>query len=385
MSQKIIHYNLDEIDKKGALINLIYGERSNGKSYQVKHKKGVLNFLQGGVCYHSDYTNKEVIKDSIKKGTRFILLRRWREEISTDKVEAYFADVDIFNLTNGEYNSIVCYRKALYLANYNIETCKTKKGEKIGYVCSLSTEQNYAGGSYLDVSDIIFEEFMTRTTYLPNEPDKLMNFYSTIDRKRGTTRIWLVGNTISKVCPYLQEWDLDYLIHHQKQGEIVEKWLPTGEIIDNIPVMIKIAIEYCKSTGASSFAIGKHKNMLNKGTWQTDPQPQLPKSKKEYKILYRLGFWYKGFKFLCEYLQDKQSKDCCWFIFPYSKSFNEKTLIFSDIIKTSKYYQRDIYNPSIKNEKLILLLRTFKENKIFYSNDMTGTDFKQVIDFEIRR
>ena len=69
----------------------------------------------------------------------------------------------------------------------------------------------------------------------------------------------------------------------------------------------------------------------------------------------------------------------------HCKSFNDKTLIFSDIIKTSKYYQRDIYNPSIKNEKLILLLRTFKENKIFYANDMTGTDFKQVIDFEIRR
>ena len=31
MSQKVIHYNLDEIDKKGALINLIYGERSNEK------------------------------------------------------------------------------------------------------------------------------------------------------------------------------------------------------------------------------------------------------------------------------------------------------------------------------------------------------------------
>ena len=67
MSQKVIHYNLDEIDKKGALINLIYGERSNGKSYQVKHKKGILNFLQGGVCYHSDYKTKEVIKDTIKK------------------------------------------------------------------------------------------------------------------------------------------------------------------------------------------------------------------------------------------------------------------------------------------------------------------------------
>ena len=131
--------------------------------------------------------------------------------------------------------------------------------------------------------------------------------------------------------------------------------------------------------------IGNASAMIDGGAWQTLPQPKLPKSYKKYKCLYRFGFQYKNFKFLCEYLQDKQSKDCCWFIFPYCKSFNDKTLIFSDIIKTSKYYQRDIYNPSIKNEKLILLLRTFKENKIFYANDMTGTDFKQVIDFEIRR
>ena len=95
MSQKVIHYNLDEIDKKGALINLIYGERSNGKSYQVKHKKGILNFLQGGVCYHSDYKTKEVIKDTIKKGTRFILLRRWREEISTSAKYASTLSVEI--------------------------------------------------------------------------------------------------------------------------------------------------------------------------------------------------------------------------------------------------------------------------------------------------
>ena len=39
-NKKIVHYNMDEIDKIGANYNLIWGERSNGKSYQVKHKKG---------------------------------------------------------------------------------------------------------------------------------------------------------------------------------------------------------------------------------------------------------------------------------------------------------------------------------------------------------
>ena len=48
-------------------------------------------------------------------------------------------------------------------------------------------------------------------------------------------------------------------------------------------------------------------------------------------------------------------------------------------------WQRDIYNPTFKNEKLRNLIQTFRESNIFYSNDMCGTDFKQVIDFQIRK
>lgn len=170
----------------GARINLIYGERSNGKSYQVKHKKAVEKYL--------------------KTGKRFILMRRLREEITSEKIEQYFQDVDVSKLTNGKYNCITLYRKNLYLSIYDNETGKTKRFEKIGYVVALSTEQNYAGASYLDVEDIIFEEFMSRTTYLSNESNKLMNFYATVDRKRLKVRLWLVGNTISRVCPYINDW-----------------------------------------------------------------------------------------------------------------------------------------------------------------------------------
>ena len=83
---------------------------------------------------------------------------------------------------------------------------------------------------------------------------------------------------------------------------------------------------------------------------------------------------------------DKETKkDTIWFIRPFYKEFKENIIVFSDVIKVSKYWQRDIYNISIKNEKLRNLFMTFKENKIFYANDMTGTDFKQVIDFQVRR
>ena len=171
---------------------------------------------------------------------RFILLRRWREDISNLWVEQYFSDVDIEKLTNGRYNCISCYRKVLYLSVYNVETAKITRFKKIGYVMALSTEQHYSGGSFLDVKRIIFEEFMERGSYISNEPDKLMTLYSTIDRKRGTTELWMVGNSISRVCPYISAWGLDDIFRTIKQGEIKTK------IIHNEVNDVKIAIEYCK-------------------------------------------------------------------------------------------------------------------------------------------
>lgn len=368
---KITYYSIENIDKENAIINIIWGERSNGKSYQVKHEKAIKPYLES------------VIKDSLNRD-RFILMRRLREEVTSEKIERYFADVDIKRLTHGEYNTIVYYRRQVYLANYNIETGKTVRGDVIGYVVALSTEQHYAGGSYLDVKNIIFEEFMSRSVYLANEPDKLMNFWNTVDRKRGIVKLWLVGNTISRVCPYLVDWDLLKIISTQKQGTIITKYIDTGTLTDEgEPIKVKIAVEYCKNTGRTSYSIGKHKDMLNKGSWQSDPQPHLPKSYKEYKVLYRLGFEFKEFRFLGELLKDENS--LIWFIYPYEKEFKKDILIISDIVKTDYHYQRNIYDVTIKSERLHNILDTFRESNIFYSSDLVGTDFKQAIDFSIRK
>lgn len=359
-NKKNIRYNLDEIDKLNARYNIIYGERSNGKSYQVKHKKAVEKY--------------------VKTGKRFILLRRFKEEIKSSEIEQYFEDVDVAKITDNKYNCIVLFKSRLFFAVYDPETGKNKRYEKIGYVRALSTEQNYAGSSFLDVEDIIFEEFMSRSVYLSDEVNKLMNFYATVDRKRLTTKIWLVGNSISRVCPYINEWGLHKIFSSQKQGTIILKELP--DIIDDNPP-IKVAIEYCFSTGQTSGTLGHNANMIGTGAWETKPQPHLPKSYNEYKVLFRFGFQYQSFKFLCEYLSD--DTDLVWFIYPFNKEFSNNIIVFSDVIKTSIFWQRDIYNISIKNDKLKNLFSTFKENKIFYADDMTGTDFKQVIDFMIRR
>ena len=139
---KQIHYNIDKITECNANFNIIYGEKSNGKSYQVKHKKAIEHYLE--------------------TGKRFILMRRWQADLTTLWIEQYFQDVDVEKLTNSKYNCISVYRKVIYLSNYNVETGKIVRGEKIGYTMALSTEQHYSGGSFLDVDTIIFEEFMER-------------------------------------------------------------------------------------------------------------------------------------------------------------------------------------------------------------------------------
>ena len=360
MKRDIKHYNIDKLVSYDADISILYGERSNGKSYQLKHKRAVIKYLE--------------------TGKRFVLMRRFREEITASNIEQYFNDVDVEKLTKGKYNCITVYRKQIYLSTFNSETFKTTRGEKIGYAVALSTEQNYAGGSFLDVEDIIFEEFMTRSRYLSNEPTKLMNFYATVDRKRGTTKLWLVGNSISRVCPYLYEWELSNIVAKQKQGTIEVKEIDAGN-----GDVVKLAVEYCESTGVSSHTIGWNKDMMNDGSWQSSPQPHLPKSYKDYIVCYRIGFMYQSFKFIGELLQDKESKDICWFIYPYDKDFSDNIVLFTDVIKPSIYYQRNIYDITIKNNNLQNLLNTFREDRIFYANDLVGTDFKQVIDFSIRR
>lgn len=368
MSKEIVHYCIDNISKINADINIIWGERSNGKSYAVKHEKAIIPYL-------------ESVKKDSSNPHRFMLIRRLVEETTRDKIEQYFNDVDIYKLTDGKYNCVSVYSGKIYLANFDRETNKVSRGEHMGYVVALAREQHYAGGSFLDVKNIIFEEFMSRGYYLGKyEPDKLMNLYCTVDRKKGDTKMWLVGNTISRVCPYLTQWGLQKIISQQKQGTI-----ETLEINSTEDDTVKIAIEYCESTGVSSHTIGTNKDMLNSGSWQATPQPHLPKSKKDYVLCYRVGFQYQTFKFIAELLQDKEDKFLCWFIYPFQGEFKKDIFIFSDIIKPDIRYQRNIYDVTIPNNKLRNVLDTFREGNIFYSTDLCGTDFKQVIDFSIRR
>lgn len=358
---KDLHYNIDRLMCEDAQISISYGERSNGKSYQLKHKV--------------------MLTPSVLEGDeRFMLIRRSKNEITTEKIERYFNDCDIERLTDGKYNCISVWRRELFLSVYDSKKAKMTRYKKIGYVVPLEDEQYYAGASFLDVPNMIFEEFMSRKTYLPQEPSKLMNLYCTVDRKRGSTKLWLCGNTISRVCPYLTDWELMDLMRSQKQGDIKTKLFDVGE-----NQFVKLAVEYCESTGRTSYVIGAHSDMMTSGVWQSDPQPHLPKSLKCYSVVFSCVFRYKQFTFLARYLTDNETGEGVWFICDKYNRIQPGTFIFSDEITPDRHSFRDPYHVHTRNESVLRILDTFTEDRIFYSTDLCGTDFKQSIDFIIKR
>lgn len=365
MSKNQIHYKINKLLEKApdSIYYLIYGEKSNGKSYQVKHL-AIDNYLE----------NKK----------KFILLRRWKADITNVWVEKYFNDVDVDKITNGKYNSITVWRGDIYFNKLD-ENGKSLLKEKIGTIMALSTEQHYSGASFLDYDMIIFEEFMERGAYIFHETEKLQILYSTVDRKRGTTKVFMVGNTISRICPYLKDWDLLNVVRNQKQGDINIIETGTEYETEKGTLKVTIAIEYCLSSGGKTLAFGEAKTMIDSGEWQTNKQPKLEVSRKEYKLILRIGFLYMGFKFIGELLE--RNKNLLWFIYPYKKEFSNDILVFSDETKESNLWQKNIYDiSSLNNPDLDKILKeTFRECNIFYSDDLTGTDFKQAIDFDIKK
>ena len=68
------YYDLSKLLECGCNWNILYGMRSNGKSYAVK---------------------EHTLKQAFNKGVKFVYLRRWSEDIKTKDVDTYFDDIDI--------------------------------------------------------------------------------------------------------------------------------------------------------------------------------------------------------------------------------------------------------------------------------------------------
>lgn len=344
MAKKPNYYDISKVLKTKAQYIILLGQRANGKSYQAK---------------------LTALKNAYVTGRKFIYLRRWREDIKTKAVESYFGDMPIDKITDGEYSLVVAWNGELYFGNVVEE--KIVKGIKIGAYCALNEYERYKSQTFIDYDYILYEEFITSALYLYEEPRLLQQFVSTVARHKSLTVI-LIGNTLSRVCPYFKEWALEGVLK-QKIGTIDVYHHHTQDGV------VDIAVEYCANANATNtMFFGQASKQIVSGEWDTTDVPHLPKKQSAYELLYEVKVEYQSFVFVLELLADVQDGGVLVFIYPFTGT-REIPRTLSDTFSGDPLISSRL-NLEHKAERRIA--ECFRSNKVCYSDNLTGADFRAV-------
>lgn len=350
---KIKYYSLDRIKKENADYNIIYGERSNGKTTAVL-AEGLRNHIESG------YVNQLAI------------IRRWEEDYKGKNGPQMFAGIIkldwVKEWTKGKYNTVIYFSQRWYLAKYNDLGEKIYQAEEpfaIGF--SITSEEHYKSTSYPNIKIILFDEFITRSYYLPDEFVKFQNLLSTLIRLRTDVTIYMCGNTINRYCPYFAEMGLTG-IRKQQIGTIDVYTYGDSEL--------RVAVEYSdfpskQKKSNKYFAFNNPKlQMITNGGWEIDIYPHLPSKYKPKDVLYHFYI-----VFAEDIIQGNIiNVDGKVFLFFHRKTTpikeDNRQLVYQESPDYRNNYRVNIFKPVKKVETKILTL--IKNKKVFYQDNEIG-------------
>ncbi len=335
------YYSLNKINKKNATYNVIFGERSNGKTYA---------------------TLKQALENYFENGSQFAYIRRWSVDVQPKRMNNLFnaiiEDGYLEKLSGGKFTAIFYRTGRFYLCTYNDKGKPIYNEEDIiGYAFSLSENEHNKANSYPRVTNIIFDEFLTNKIYLPDEFILFMNTVSTIVRQRTNVKIYMLGNTVNKFCPYFKEMGLTNILS-MKQGSI--------DLYTYGESKLKVAVEYADSKKKFKknnfyFAFNNPKlKMITGGAWELNIYPHAPVKWLPKNIIFTYFIDFNDNIYQCEII----NKDTNVFTYIHEKTTPIKNPD-KDIIYTLDY------NPKINYNVNILKPLTDYQNKItwFYTHD----------------
>lgn len=344
-------YNTTKIDRKNATYNVIFGERSNGKTYALLRK---------------------ALKKYVENKEQFAYVRRWKEDITGRRAQRLFSGInennEVSKTTKGEFTGVHYWAGKFYLCTYD-EKGKVVYSDSdiIGFTFALSDGEHDKSTSFPSVTTIIFDEFLTSRLYLNDEFVLFMNTVSTIVRRREDVKIYMLGNTVNKFCPYFKEMGLTH-VQKMEQGSI-----DTYHYGDS---KLKVAVEYCASNnekGESSkyFAFNNPKlEMITGGSWALDIYPHLPHKYKPKDVAFTFYIEFNGGVFQGNIIQLNDM----FFIYIHAKTTDIKNpdedLVYTLDFNPRLNYSRNVFKPINKVQERIAWF--FKTSRVYYQNNEIG-------------
>ena len=345
------YYSLNKINKKNATYNVIFGERSNGKTYA---------------------TLKQVLENYFNDGSQFAYIRRWSVDVQPKRMNNLFnaiiEDGYLEKLSGGKFTAIFYRTGRFYLCTYNDKGKPIYNEEDIiGYAFSLSENEHNKANSYPRVTTIIFDEFLTNKIYLPDEFILFMNTVSTIVRQRTNVKIYMLGNTVNKFCPYFKEMGLTNILT-MKQGTI--------DLYTYGETKLKVAVEYADSKKKFKknnfyFAFNNPKlKMITGGAWELNIYPHAPVKWLPKNIMFTYFIDFNDSIYQCEIINKDDN------VFTY---IHEKTTPIKnpdkDIIYTMDYNPKINYNINILkplNDFQNKITWFYTHDRVYYQNNEVG-------------
>ena len=356
MKQKTQFYSLNRILSKNAKYNIIFGERSNGKTYAVQSYALENYFNNGGQC---------------------AVVRRWREDFKGKNGREYFKPLVengvLRKLSNGEYTDITYYSGAWFLCKYDDEQEKNVRTDNaIAYSYALtSTEHDKGGGSGVNITTVLFDEMLSREGYLPDEFILFANTLSTIVRMRDNVTVFMLGNTVNKYCPYFAEMGLKH-ISQMKKGDIDVYTYGDSGLIVAVEYSDGVKIDGRKGKPSDVyFAFDNPKlNMITGGSWELALYPHCPCKYKPADVVFIYFIQFDENLLQAEIVQTKTGL----FTYIHRKTTPLKDLS-NNLLYTTDYNvdfnkRRKITKPVLPIEKKIL--KFFVEDKVFYQDNEVG-------------
>lgn len=239
-----------------AQIYMFIGERSNGKTYSSL-SYALDNYTEGNGRFA--YVRR------LSESTRSKYMRElFNGNIATGDLARHFNKLGYDGMT---------FYSGCFFPYINDEKGKRQRlDEPCGYTFSINTWETSKGASFPEVTTIIFDEFLTRQYYLPNEPALFENLVSSIVRQRDNVKIIMLANTVSWTAPYFTEWGLNH-VREMEQGSYDEYKTGDGKR--------KIIVCYTEHSGAKASDVffnydNPRSRMITSGVWETAMYPPIP-------------------------------------------------------------------------------------------------------------
>lgn len=345
------YYSLDKILDYNSHYNIIYGERSNGKTYAVL-EYGLKRYCNGL--------------------GQIAILRRWQDDFRGKRGATLFDNLVnnglITKYTNGEWNNVYYWSGRWYLCRYNDKKQLEKDDTPFAYAFAISAGEHDKSSSYPNITTIFFDEFLTRGMTLPDEFILFMNVVSTIVRDRNNTKIFMCGNTVNQYSPYFEEMGLTN-VKKQLKGTI--------DIYVYGDSDLKVAVEYSDSPVKQKesdvyFAFNNPKlEMITGGAWEIDIYPHLPEKYMPKQVLFTFFIKFTDDILQGEIIQGQFTQ----FLYIHRKTTPIKSesndYVYSSIdYKAMPNWHRNMMKEPDKLSQAIKYF--FNNNKVYYQDNVTG-------------